>query len=183
MGEQRSPTTRWSSRGSQTKILSPISPRPARPARPAICLYFAREIKSRPTYGERRMTRRAGRLTPAASVDVQQMQHNTPLRNAFSISCRSSEVSPEWWYATPNGIVYRRIGHRAPSCCKLPKRSCLSARRCSNSVRNTTRHTSFATFSQFFFDAQNTKHEPLGTTSITRPAKRSGSIFAISGGY
>ena len=55
---------------------------PARPARPAICLYDALLRKSMAMYGLQMMTRRAGRLTPAASVDVQQRQQSVPLEYA-----------------------------------------------------------------------------------------------------
>lgn len=44
-------------------------------------------------------------------------------------------------------------------------------------------HNKLATFSQFFFDAQKIKQEPLGTTSITRPPSISGSIFKRESEY
>lgn len=59
------------------------------------CLYLLRVMKSLPTYGDRMITRFAGKLTPAASVDVQQITHNTPHRNASSKWRRSSAVRPE----------------------------------------------------------------------------------------
>ena len=48
----------------------------------------------------------AGKLTPAASVLVDVSTHNVPDRKPSSITLRSSDVRPEWWYATPNGIVF-----------------------------------------------------------------------------
>lgn len=41
-------------------------------------------MNSLPTYGDRMMTRFAGRFTPAASVEVQHITHKTPNRNASS---------------------------------------------------------------------------------------------------
>jgi hypothetical protein len=38
----------------------------------------------------------AGKLTPAASVEVQHRQQSVPDENASSINCLSSAVSPEW---------------------------------------------------------------------------------------
>ena len=40
-------------------------------------------------------TLRAGKLTPAAKVEVQHKQHNVPEVNASSINCLSSAVRPE----------------------------------------------------------------------------------------
>ena len=39
----------------------------------------------------------AGRLTPAASVDVQVRRQRVPCRYASSMTLLSSEVRPEWW--------------------------------------------------------------------------------------
>ena len=47
-----------------------------------------------PMNGERMMTRRAGRFTPAASVDVQVRTASVPEAYACSISTRSAEVRP-----------------------------------------------------------------------------------------
>lgn len=60
--------------------LSPFVSIPVRPALPAICLYLVPSIKSRPIRGCRKMTLRAGRLTPAANVDVAVKTRTSPLR-------------------------------------------------------------------------------------------------------
>mmetsp|Transcript_22382 Transcript_22382/g.52704 ORF Transcript_22382/g.52704 Transcript_22382/m.52704 type:complete len:200 (+) Transcript_22382:895-1494(+) len=59
---------------------SPSVSKPTRPARPAICLNRTASRGSLPTFMERMMTRRAGRFTPAARVDVAQRQRRTPFR-------------------------------------------------------------------------------------------------------
>jgi len=71
----------------------------------------------------------AGRLTPAASVDVHARTHSVPSRYASSISFLSSIVSPLWWYATPNLIVRLRTGQMSPSpaTCKACSSCSLSA--------------------------------------------------------
>jgi len=43
----------------------------------------------------------AGRLTPAAKVEVHTIQHSVVDMYASSINFRSSIVRPLWWYATP----------------------------------------------------------------------------------
>lgn len=53
----------------------------------------------------------AGRLTPAARVEVHEITHNVPSRYAVSISFLSSDVKPELWYAIPKGMVSLSTGH------------------------------------------------------------------------
>lgn len=53
----------------------------------------------------RRMTLLAGRLIPAARVDVAVSTRISPLRYPFSTAALSCADIPAWWYATP--------GHRA----------------------------------------------------------------------
>lgn len=60
--------------------LSPLVSIPVRPARPAICLYLVPSMKSRPIRGCRKITLLAGRLTPAAKVDVAVKTRTRPLR-------------------------------------------------------------------------------------------------------
>lgn len=54
------------------KMASPSVSMPALPARPAICLYLVASmmLSFQPTYACLKITRRAGRLTPAANVEV-----------------------------------------------------------------------------------------------------------------
>lgn len=76
LNEQEKETNRkWSKH-----TLSPFVSIPVRPARPAICRYLVPSIKSRPIRGCRKITLRAGRLTPAAKVDVAVKTRTSPLR-------------------------------------------------------------------------------------------------------
>jgi hypothetical protein len=65
--------------------------------------YFAASSFSLPTYGALMTTLPAGRLTPAASVDVATSTVMVPSEKPASISSRSSSVSPAWWNAMPSG--------------------------------------------------------------------------------
>lgn len=131
------------------------------------------------------ITRLAGRFTPAASVDVQQITHITPHRNASSKCRRSSAVSPEWWYAMPFIILLPSMGH-----IELPMSFSIafiklsrSTNLCSVNFFGSILHSKFARLSQFFFVEQKTKHDLSGITSETKPAKWSGSLFRASSLY
>lgn len=87
-------------------IESPFESKPVLPARPLICLYLAASISSLPTKGPLNMTALAGKLIPVLNVLVAQRTNKLPYRNPFSTTSLSSLVNPEWWYATPYGIVY-----------------------------------------------------------------------------
>lgn len=60
------------------------------------------------------MDLRAGRLMPAARVEVQARRQSTPDEYASSSSFLSSLVRPLWWYARPKGTVFCSTGHNAP---------------------------------------------------------------------
>lgn len=149
------------------------------------CLYLLSVMKSLPTYGDRMMTRLAGKLTPAANVDVQQITHKTPHRNASSKWRRSSAVNPEWWYAMPHMMLLPRIGHIALpisfsiALIKLSR----SANLCSVNFFGSILHNSFAKLSQFRFVEQKIKQDFSGITSDTSPATWSGSFFSASALY
>lgn len=98
----------------QIRMLSPTSSMPARPARPTICLYWLSCRNSVPILGLLKITWNfkkfyvkktclatfldftlfAGRLTPAAKVDVQHRQHKAPARNPSSSKFLSFNVKP-----------------------------------------------------------------------------------------
>lgn len=79
------------------------------PARPSICMISRSEYSFNPSSEKHTvflmMTMWHGRLTPTASVDVQQMTLTCPSRNPFSISWRSDASRPAWWKATPAAKV------------------------------------------------------------------------------
>lgn len=73
----------------------------------------------------------AGKLTPAAKVEVQVRRQRVPWLYAASINLRSSIVSPPWWYAIPYGITRRKTG-QIPSALLFNARnnSCFSETLC-----------------------------------------------------
>ena len=126
-------------------------------------------MKSCDTYGDLIMTLFAGKLTPAASVDVHVNKHNTPSLYACSMSCLSSVVSPEWWYAIPNWIVCCKTGHTLFEFSAFNSLKSFSLRSCLCCINSCGRllAKSEATFSQFFFVEQKMRHDSAGMTSLT----------------
>lgn len=105
---------------------SPRGAIPARPARPAICRYSALERRGPPgpaapvipppaCLRERTMARTAGRLTPAASVDVAANAKTAPSRKAASTAALSPEDRPAWCHATPASKARSSRGLPAPA--------------------------------------------------------------------
>eukprot|EP00982_Pelagococcus_subviridis_P003710 27760-Pelagococcus_subviridis.AAC.9 len=66
-------------------------------------------------YGCAMITRDAGRFTPAAIVDVQQITLIAPDRNPSSTSRFSSACSAAWCHATPFATVVASAGRFAVS--------------------------------------------------------------------
>lgn len=79
-----------------------------------------------PVLTVRKITRAAGRLTPAPSVLVATMTLSTLARKPSSMPCFSSSVSPAWWKATPSGSVRASTGSSEHG---LPDRRFTSAAR------------------------------------------------------
>ena len=81
----------------ESTYTSPALLSPVRPARPAIWLNWVGCSLSHPMASPWKTTVCAGRLTPAASVEVAHSTSSCCLRYAHSMTAFSASVSPEWW--------------------------------------------------------------------------------------
>ncbi len=114
-------TTLSRSDGRQHRYVSPTSSLPFLPALPRIWRSIDGPTRSRPILALWRMTRLAGRLMPAARLQVATHTLRTPESYAPVTKSRSSVVRPAWWNATPAGMV----------CSSVLSRPVLSARKSS----------------------------------------------------
>ncbi len=132
-----------SSRSFAKRMASPYVSYFGRPARPHICLISRTGIGERPRFTSKRfrsrmITRRAGRLIPAARVGVATMQRIRPRLNSRSTRARCPFVRPALWKAAPPSTHFaRRAAMEVGSSCSREIASATFARcsRCFSSRR------------------------------------------------
>ena len=165
----------------ETTMASPYSSYCGRPALPHSCLYSSTLIGVlRPSDGSYRSmldttTRRAGRLTPAASVGVEASSLMRLARNAASTSERAACARPAWWNATP---LRTRPASAPASLVPPPDATMRSAAlaRCPASGAPSAFETGPAAFS-----ARDTERALLSANSSAWPPSRTASMPMSTG--